>query len=448
MGNETEVSDASAAAGVSLLAPSDGSLREQLQQASDRAAFLSRVSRGLSGALRTDRAVDLVLSLLTNAVVDWAQVTLVDRRVHTFRARCAAGQVRTATLTAGSVAPSSSLARVLGTGASDLILVPDGDDRDSPALVSAVPAAPLREVLTAIRPMDMLTIALTARGSTYGALTIARRGGDGFDKTAVAFLEDFAHRVAVILDTTRAMAESRRVASVLSRDLAPPTLPTVAGVETASYYRVAFEHEALGGDFYDLHGGDDDWTAVMGDVCGKGVEAAVLTGKVRQTVRTAALVDRDPARILELTNRVLLADGADTFVTMVCARGRRDGDRVRLEIATAGHPAPLLVRADGSVEEPDVTGTVLGLLEDIRYTPVTVELAPGETCLFHTDGVTEAAGHRGRFGDDRLREVLVTTGACAVQAQVESVAVALSAHLRDRAHDDIAILAVQSLGTP
>ena len=182
----------------------------------------------------------------------------------------------------------------------------------------------------------------------------------------------------------------------------------------------------------------------MGDVCGKGVEAAVLTGKVRQAVRTGAIVDRDPAQVLRLVNRVLIADSDETFVTAICARARKVGDVLHLDIASAGHPAPLVVRRDGSVEQVPVAGTVLGLLEDTVYTDVHVELAEGETCLFYTDGVPEAPGHRARFGDDRMRQVLEDTGACHASAQVESVAMALSAHLRDRAHDDIAILAVQS----
>ncbi len=259
----------------------------------------------------------------------------------------------------------------------------------------------------------------------------------------MAFLEDFAHRVAVTLDTTRALGESRRVASVLSRDLNPPGLPTLGGVDFASYYRVAFEADALGGDFYDVHGTDDDWTAVLGDVCGKGVEASVRTGKVRQTVRTAAVVDRDPARILELTNTVLLSDTDEAFVTALCVRGRREGDVLHLDVAAAGHPEPFVVRRNGWVEQVPVSGTVLGLLDGTRYTSVRVDLAPGETCVCYTDGVPEAPGRRARFGEERLRRVLEETGSCAASAQVEAVAVALSSHLRDRAHDDIAILAIQ-----
>jgi hypothetical protein len=402
------------------------------------------VARELSGALLTDRAVDLVLEMLVGQVVDWAQLTLVERREHRFRARSLDGTSDSARLRAGEVPAASSLARVLSTGATDLVMVPDGGDVDSSTLASAVPAVELRARLTSIRPMDLLTIALSARGTTYGALTIALRGGSGFDEEAVAFLEDLAQQVAVTVDTTRVLAESRRVAAVLSRELTPPRLPELTGVEFATYYRVAYEQEALGGDFYDVHGTDSAWTVVVGDVCAKGVEAAVLTGKVRNAVRTASLVDRDPSRVLELVNRVLLTDADETFVTAVCARGQRVGHLLHLDVAAAGHPEPLVVRRDGSVEQVAVAGTVLGLLEESRYPSVGIDLAAGETCLFYTDGVPEAPGHRSRFGDDRMRQLLEATGACAVQAQVEGVAVALSAHLRDRPHDDIAILAVQA----
>lgn len=433
-----------------LLAPASGAgVDDRLGQVSDRVAYLSRVARTLSGALHTDRAVDLVLDLLTGAVADWAQVTLVEPRGYLVRARHDGGPTVEDRLSAGEVASASSLVRVLSTGVSDLVPLPSGGDPgdpDDPALRAAVPSAVVRADLAAVRPVDLLTIALTARGTTYGALSVARRGDSGYDESAVAFLEDVAHEVSVTIDTTRALADSRRVATVLSRDLAPPTLPALAGVRLASYYQVAVERDALGGDFYDVHGDDEDWTAVMGDVCGKGVEAAVLTGKVRQSVRTAALVDRDPAAVLGLANRVLIADGADTFVTAVCVRGRRDGSGLHLEVATAGHPAPIVVRGDGSVEQLDVSGTVLGLLPETRYASARVRLLPGETCLLYTDGVPEAPGRRSRFGDDRLHEVLRATGACDVRAQVEGVAVAVSTHLRDRAHDDIALLALQATG--
>jgi len=438
-----------------LLAPVEGSpVGDRLRQASDRAAFLSRVARSLSGALHTTRAVDVVLELVVGSVVDWAQVTLAEGRAHVFRSRDAAGQVEAASVATTELDPGCSLLRVLATGSSDLLPVvaagddPEKNDADDRALASAVPAAPLRAQLRTLRPMDLLTLPFTARGRTFGALTVARRGGSGFDESAIGFLEDFARQVSAALDTTRVLADSRRVAAVLAQDLNPPSLPTLGGVQLASYYRVAVEQDALGGDFYDVHGSEEEWTAVMGDVCGKGVKAAVLTGKVRQSVRTAAQIDRDPAVTLALVNRVLLVDGDDLFVTAACVRGRRRGEVLHLDVAVAGHPAPLVVRRDGSVEEVPVTGTVLGLLEGTSYTSVPVELAPGETCLLFTDGVTEAPGHRSRFGDERLRDVLESAGCCDVRAQVESVAVAVSHHLLDRPHDDIALLGIQSGTAP
>ena len=135
--------------GQGLLTPAEGShVRERLQQASDRAAYLSQVARGLSGALHTDRAVDLVLEMLVGPVVDWAQLTLTDRRQLPFRARSLDGRRhRGHPGRRRASTPASSLARVLATGLTDLLMVPDGDDTDSPALASAVPAAELRDSL-------------------------------------------------------------------------------------------------------------------------------------------------------------------------------------------------------------------------------------------------------------------------------------------------------------
>jgi sigma-B regulation protein RsbU (phosphoserine phosphatase) len=408
-----------------------------------RANFLARATRSLSGALHTDRAVDLVLEMLVDEVADWGQVMIRGRREYTLRSRVAHGTVQVAALPMAALPSDSVLARVLATGGTDLVPVYDLGPTDDPVLESVSPVERIRSTLAGIRPMDVLTLPLSARGQTYGTLTLSRRQGQGFDADAVAFLEELADRISITLDTTRALAESRRVANVLSRDLNPPQLPRLEGVRFASYYRVAIEQEALGGDFYDVHGTDEDWTVVVGDVCGKGVDAAVLTGRVRQSARTAALVDRSPGAVLGLVNRVLVAEGQETFVTSVCVRGRRTDNGLHLDIASAGHPKPWIVRADGSVEQVDVHGIVLGLLDEGRYDEVEVDLAPGETLVLYTDGVPEAPGKRDRFGDSRLHDVLALAGPADAAAVVEGIAVALSAHLGDRPHDDIAILAVQ-----
>ena len=427
-----------------LLSPAaQADLPAQLRRGSDRAAFLAHASRSVAGSLRPDRAMDLILGLLTPHVVDWAQVAVVDGPQMLFRALLAGGTPHGSHLPRRSV-ENTTLGSELRRGVTELLHVPTARPGDESGLGSVVPAAALREELASIRPMDLLVIPMSARGETFGALSVARSRGEGFDPDAVAFLEDLAHQVGVTLDATRALAESRRVARVLSRDLVPPELPRLPHVSFGSYYRVAFEHEALGGDFYDVHGTPGDWTAMVGDVCGKGAEAAVLTGRTRQAARTAALVDRSPARVLGLVNRVLVSEGEGTFVTAVCARVRPDGDRLQMDLAAAGHPEPFIVRADGRLEKVQVGGTVLGIFEDNEYVDVTVDLEPGDTCLLYTDGVLEAPGHSDRFGEDRLRAALSGLPGNQVTALVERVALAVSEHLGDRPHDDIAILAIQN----
>lgn len=427
-----------------LVTPTRPDTETRLRLESDRASFLARVARTVGGSMQTGRAVDLILDMLVPDVVDWAQIVLREAGLLHCYAMVAGGPVQHASVPAPREG-TSTLSRVISRGLRELSLVSVGTDHvDTGALASAVPAPELRASLDSIRPADLLVIPLTARGRGFGALTLARRADGGFDQDAVAFLEELAHSLAVTLDATRNLADSRRVAGVLSRDLAPPSLPEMPGTRLAKYYRVAFEHEALGGDFYDVHGADDDWTAVLGDVCGKGVEAAVLTGKVRQAVRTAALVDRSPARVLDLVNRVLVSEDDGTFVTAICARVRRRQHDLVLSVAAAGHPPPYILRASGALDRVAVEGTVLGLFDTHDYDETEIVLSPGDTCLFFTDGVLEAPGFHEQFGEDRLHDVLAGAPRGDVTAVVETVAMRLAEHVGDRAHDDIAILGVQN----
>ncbi|HEX6247389.1 MAG TPA: GAF domain-containing SpoIIE family protein phosphatase [Nocardioidaceae bacterium] len=427
-----------------LVPPPRRDAESRLRLESERASFLARMSRTVGGSMQTERAVDLILEMLVPEVVDWAQLVLREAGLLHCHARVEGGPTEHASVPAPREG-TSTLSRVISRGLRELSLVSVGPDQtDNGALASAVPAPELRASLDRIRPADLLVIPLTARGRGFGALTLARRSGGGFDEDAVEFLEEIAHNVAVTLDATRNLADSRRVAGVLSRDLAPPSLPEMPGARLAKYYRVAFEHEALGGDFYDVHGSDDDWTAVLGDVCGKGVEAAVLTGRVRQAVRTAALVDRSPSRVLDLVNRVLVSEGEGTFVTAVCARVRRREEDLVLSVAAAGHPQPYVLRADGGLDVVETGGTVLGLFDTHDYDETEVVLHPGDTCLLFTDGVLEAPGYTEQFGEERFHRVLEAAPRADVAAVVENVAMTLAEHVGDRAHDDIAILGVQN----
>jgi len=431
-------------AGDLLAAVGTEAAETRLVQSLERSRFLAEASRAVSGALHVEKAIDVVLGQLVPQLVDWAQIVVRDGHALRCRARLVGAEPAEASVWVPSV-QDSALGRVMDLGLAELLHVPPHEPEADDALAEVVPSAGLREAIAGIRPADLLCVPLTARGSTYGTLTVARRSGSGFDDDAVAFIEDFAQRMALSIGAARAYAERSHVARVLSRSLAPPRLPDIPGLRLASSYRIAFEHETLGGDFYDVHGDADDWTAVVGDVCGKGLEASVLTGRARQAVRTAALVDRSPSRVLDLVNRVLVADGGDVFVTLVVARVRRADHGLRVDLAGAGHPEPYLLRADGSIERVPVSGTVAGLFEDLDYTEVSVTMGDHDTCLLYTDGVTEAPGMHDRYGDERLSRVLSTMAGADVSAVVEAVALDVATHLGDRDHDDIALLGIQSM---
>ena len=226
----------------------------------------------------------------------------------------------------------------------------------------------------------------------------------------------------------------------------PPDLPDVAGVELGARYRAAQEATQIGGDFYQVYRcGPDGWAFEIGDVCGKGVNAAVLTGQVRQSLRTAALVEDDPARTLAVLNDTMLAVDGSKFVSVVHGRlQRRDDGAVSIGLAGGGHPHPLLLRTDGTVEPVEAPGMIVGMLREARFRTVTFTLAPGETLLLYTDGVTEARVEAEQLGTARLAAMLRDCRGMTAQAIAERLEQMVLDYLNGRPHDDIALLALRA----
>ena len=418
--------------------------RARLAQASTRAEFLLRLSRTVSAIQNPQRALETLVSVLLEEMVDVAQVV-----VRTGQWQLVAGAVQDGRVhnTATRVVDGTpaDLENALRRGLHDDVVLPKSGAPRRRALAAFLPDPELAAEVDALGCEQLAVLPLTARGRSFGVMVIGRAPGFGFGD-AQNFLDDLAARVAVGLDATLVVAESRYVASVLRRSLAPTDLPQVPGLQLATYYRVAHQSQELGGDFLDVHGPDDDLILLCGDVAGKGVEAAVHAKRIRNAVRTASHVDRSPGWILGLTNSVLV-DEAEEFsegmATGVCARLRPDGDRLRVDLANAGHPPALLLRADGTLEEVSTDGVALALLDGATYTEAQLTLGPLDSLLVYTDGVTEARGVDDLFGDRRLRDVLRGLGGLPPSALIESVAVAVSDHLGERAHDDIAIFAAQ-----
>jgi serine phosphatase RsbU (regulator of sigma subunit) len=171
----------------------------------------------------------------------------------------------------------------------------------------------------------------------------------------------------------------------------------------------------------------------------------VLTGKIRTTLRALLPMAGDHQALLKLLNRTL-ADRRDArFVTLVLASARREGATVRLRVTSAGHPPPLIVRADGRVEEADTRGSLIGVLPDIESTSADITLDPGETCLLYTDGIIEARGGPlgdAMFGEDRLRQSLTECANMPADAVVERIQMLASQWIGRGTHDDMAVLAI------
>ncbi|MFD9123364.1 PP2C family protein-serine/threonine phosphatase [Kitasatospora sp. NPDC059571] len=290
---------------------------------------------------------------------------------------------------------------------------------------------------------------LPGHGVPAGALILLRRSGQAaFSDGEEVFARLFAARAGAALSAARLYAEQSSITDILMRELLPPALHRVNGVELAAAYTPARAGERVGGDFYDVHPADDagrDSLVVLGDVCGKGLEAAVLTGKIRNTLHALLPLADDHARVLRLLNGTLLSSHHTRFASLVLASVRRSGANVELRLTSAGHPAPLVVRRDGTVESAPTGGTIIGVLPDIRSTTARVVLRPGESCLLFTDGITEARGGPlgdGMFGEERLARALAGCQGMPMEALVEHVLLRASSWLGGGPHDDQALVAI------
>lgn len=186
-------------------------------------------------------------------------------------------------------------------------------------------------------------------------------------------------------------ARARELVRTLQQTLIPPTEPQVPGLQVATAYRPGTDGLLVGGDFYDVFPiGTDDWGLLLGDVSGKGAEAAVVTALARWTVRAAMVAFDEPSRALANLNDVLRDHETDRFCTAVAVRLRRDGIRWRARLSVGGHPAPIRIDANGDHAQVRASGPLVGVLETTAFVDEEIELGPGDGLLLFTDGITEA----------------------------------------------------------
>jgi PAS domain S-box-containing protein len=337
---------------------------------------------------------------------------------------------------------ASGVAHVIKTGRSEIVPTITREMIDAANIADP----DLREVIDRLRLNSIMYVPLTAGERTLGVLTMVwAESGNHYSAEDLRVAEDLAVRAAFAIDNARLYRERDEVARSLQERLLPKSLPSIPGLTAAARYIPAGELLQAGGDFYDLFEMDDgSWKAVIGDVCGKGPQAAGLMGFVRFTTRAVSRQDTKPSEALVKLNRALreeLEDGAGEFCTAAVVRIRPRSSGALLTIAVAGHPLPIVLRSDGTLEEVGVAGTLLGVLPEIRVSDEIAELRPRDTLIMLTDGVLEA-GREEAWQASELPALLSECLGMSAEAIADRIQGAVES-LRERRTDDIAILVIQ-----
>jgi len=415
-----------------------------------------------SSALDLDTTLGRVVELAVHRLADWCAIHLVNSQdrvrpvavahVDPFDAelaRCLAGLV-------DEEAPAAIRAVVSGGLAEIYQRVPD-------EILVRMACDPVHlAVLRDARFGSIAILPLRAGSRVVGALSLITREGNRLVDADVQLAEQLAVRAGTAIDNARLFAERSRVARSLQASLLPPSLPSIPGLDLGARYVPAGEGVEVGGDFYDafaLDGGR--WLLAVGDVRGKGVDAAAVTGLARHTIRSIALFEPRPRDILAHLNRVLLSADADRnaalhsqqnaawelteprFCTVAVVLVEPGQDGADVVVCSGGHPLPLVGRAAGGVEALGRPGTLLGATADVELHEVGTHLGCGDVLVCFTDGIVER--HQGReFFDDRGIAAVLTAAA---GADAATLAARIEQEARDSftesPHDDMAVVVLR-----
>ena len=340
----------------------------------------------------------------------------------------------------------TGVARAIRSGEAELL--PDVGDPELRAM--AQDEAHL-ELIRAERIRSRMLVPLSSHDRIFGAISLATSGsGRVFDADDLRLAEEIGRRTGAGLENARLYLERSQIATTLQESLLPPELPAIPGLRAAARFRPTGEVGVVGGDFYDLfQAGRKRWAVAVGDVCGKGPDAAAVTALARYTLRAAAMREDSPSRSLAMLNEALLRQRSDLrFCTVTYAHLEPRAKGMRVTLASGGHPLPLLLRADGSVEWLGAYGTLLGVVPDPELADSRTELAPGDAVVFYTDGVSEARGPNGSLDEAALASLVAGCAgldAEAIAARIESAAL----EVQDGSpRDDIAVVVLQAGDSP
>ena len=289
-----------------------------------------------------------------------------------------------------------------------------------------------------------MIVPLVARGRVLGTISLSILNSSGrppLDRDDIGFGMEVATHAAMALDNARLYEQQRDIAAILQQALLPRSLPEVAGAEVAVRHRPGRAGTEVGGDFYDLFEAGDRWVAVVGDVCGKGPEAAALTALVRHTLRATARLG--PEEAVLRVHEAIQASGENTYCTLACAELRRSGDGMVARVTTAGHPEPRVVRPEGDILRLDVTGPLVGVLSDPVFEAQEVHLPAGSTFFMCSDGIPEARRNGEIFGDGRLERLLAKLGPLDPEEMLRRLEDEVVDFVAGRPRDDLALFALR-----
>lgn len=293
-----------------------------------------------------------------------------------------------------------------------------------------------------------MLLPLAAQGVVAGAITVAIHGADGrrYSQDDLAFGAQLAQRASLALDNARLYESEHEIATTLQQALLPPRLPAPPGLEVGVRYRPAGTGVMVGGDFYDLFLGAEGWIAVVGDVRGKGPRAAAVTALVRHTLRARASTDGIVAALGSVNAALRDEHDDELFCSLVAVEFTLDGDPPmsgRLRTVTAGHPPPIVLRADRTLEELPARGRLLGPFDDPCIDAADTTLQPGDTILLYTDGLSEARRGGEQFGEGRLHDAVRAAPRGSLTGLLTHVELEAVTFAQGRPQDDIALVALR-----
>jgi serine phosphatase RsbU (regulator of sigma subunit) len=416
--------------------------REKTAELQDR--FLARATETLMSSLDYEETLGHVAWLVVPEIADWCAVDLVDERGKRQRVVVAHRDAEKLELAERlrryepeEPDPDQGVGRVLRTGVAELY----PEIADELLVEAAIDEEQLR-LLRAVGLRSLLIVPLLAGGRTLGVMTLVMAESERrFTQSDLEFARALASRAAVAVDNSRLATARREIAATLQRSLLPEVVPPIEGWDVATMYRAArgAEEVEVGGDFYDFIQIPDGWVVLLGDVTGKGVEAAAMTSLVRHGARFLSKQEQSPGKILARLNDELREQSGMWLCSALCVRLHQD----RVVISSAGHPAPFIVREDGRIREIGVTGPILGAWSGAALVERSVPIGLDEMLFLFTDGVVDTRGESERFGTHRLKRVLSEHAGLPPEALLVELESALEDFQQHAQFDDTAAVALR-----